>query len=205
MSMTGIKAAIADTIKRGITHYGKIAVELNKTEGNIRKTLSIMKNAGQIIPIGNGNYKLPEVQVDNTIAKKNGVAKKNESEPKPDYIKSNELALNLLVKTREIVNNLINEYNEGKTPFPKEEIYALKILETAYKEELRRKTEIEENKDKNQKKPFIILPHNNRSNLTEEQYEDHCKYERTKLGLESELPTENVIIEDNEEQLRFPF
>ena len=54
-------------------------------------------------------------------------------------------------------------------------------------------------------KGYVVLPHNNRNDLTEEQLENHQKYEAGQLGLSNEMPTSNVIIEDDDDQLCFPF
>ena len=52
---------------------------------------------------------------------------------------------------------------------------------------------------------FILLPHNHRRELTIEEYTDRLKYEATQLNLTNQNPKEHVIIEDDKEQLAFPF
>ena len=138
MSVSEIKVAIINTIESGITHYKDIAAKLNKTEGNIRKTLSVMKKAGQVVPTGNGHYQLPIVQVPIADSLKPGPAPMMRI---TDYIKSNEKALQLLVKTREIVSKLMNDYETGKGDFPAQAVTSLEKLEWIYKEQLQTKTE----------------------------------------------------------------
>jgi len=200
--MSEVKTAIANTIKGGTTHYKDIAEKLGKTIGHIRKTLSVMKKAGQVIPLGGGHYQVPLVAVDDPIPNKSG--------PEPilranDYVMSNEKGLRLLVKTRDIVSRLMSEYEKGKGDFPIQEIAALEKLERIYREQVRIKTEESKEVKKKDFKKFIILPDNNRQPLTQEQYEDQVMYELLQLKKIDEMPSNNVIIVKNDDQMCFPF
>ncbi len=202
MSMSEVKTAIANVIKGGTTHYKEIALKLDKTVGNIRKTLSVMKKAGQVVPIGGGHYQLPLVLVDDPIPNKPG--------PEPilqanDYVKSNEKGLRLLVKTREIVSHLMSEYENGKGDFPLQEIAALEKLERIYRDQVRTKTEESQEVKKRDFKKFIVLPDNHRQPLTQIQYENQVMYELLQLKKIDEMPSDNVIIERNDNQMHFPF
>ena len=183
---------------RNITHYKKISIDIGKTEGNVKKVLSIMKKEGQVFPTGKGHWQLPDVLVDDPTPHKPG------PNTKPDYIKSNETALYLVVSMRDIVASLMEDYKAKKGPFPKDEIHSLKTLELAYKEELQIKTQLDEAQHEKMDN-FILLPHNHRRELTVEEYTDRLKYEATQLHLTNQNPQEHVIIEDDKEQLAFPF
>ena len=201
MSMSEAKTTIADTIKGGTTHYKEIAKKLGKTEGSIRKTISVMKKAGQVIPIGGGHYQLPKIFVDDPVPKKSG--------PEPtlrpsDYVVSNEKGLRLLIKTRDIVSRLMNDYDNGKGEFPVQEVGALEKLERIYKDQVKVKTEESQEIKKDEFRQFIILPDNHRQNLTQDQYADHVMYELLQMGKTNEMPNSNVIIEKSD-QTSFPF
>lgn len=57
-TLTPERQAIIDCIKNGIIHYADIAAALGKTTNAIRKTLSKMKSAGQVISLSKGKYGL---------------------------------------------------------------------------------------------------------------------------------------------------
>ena len=202
MSMSEAKTEIANAIKSGTTHYKEIAKKLGKTDGNIRKTLSVMKKAGQVIILGGGHYQLPKKIVSDPIPNKPGP----ESLLRPeDYVNSNEKGLRLLIKTREIVNKLMIDYEKGEKEFPGLEITALEKLERIYKEQIQTKTKEGQEEVRKDFKKFIILPDNHRSDLTLEQQEDQVMYELLQLGKIDVPPSNNVIIEKNDEQISFPF
>ena len=190
MSMSEAKTETANAIKSGTTHNKEIAKKLGKTDGNIRKTLSVMKKAGQVIILGGGHYQLPKKIISDPIPNKPG----------------NEKGLRLLVKTREIVSRLMTDYEKGETKaFPGLEIAALEKLERIYKEQIQTKTKEGQEEVRKDFKKFIILPDNHRSDLTLEQQEDQVMYELLQLGKIDVPPSNNVIIEKNDEQISFPF
>ena len=202
MSKNEVKTGIISTIKKGITHYRKIALEINKTEGNIRKNLSIMKKDGQVIPIGGGHYQLPLTPVpvvDNLTPGRERILRAD------DYIESNEKALRLLVKTREAVNKLMNSYENGTVDFPAQEIISLEKLERTYKEPLQAKTKKSEEIKEREFNNFVIIPDNHRVPLTYEQYEARVMYKLFQLKKIDEVSGNNVIIEENDDQICFPF
>lgn len=57
-TLTPERQKIIDCIKNGITHYTDIAKALGKRSGTIRKMLSRMKDAGEIISLSKGEYGL---------------------------------------------------------------------------------------------------------------------------------------------------
>lgn len=57
-ALTPERREIIDCIRKGITHYTNIAKTLGKTSETIRKTLSKMKSAGQVISLSKGEYEV---------------------------------------------------------------------------------------------------------------------------------------------------
>ena len=192
---------ICDAIECNILYYKDIAVKLDRSNGTILRSLSIMKKTGDVIPIGRGKYQLsakhkkdvidPKPDVDSNEPLTTELPSKSIVEVDSNEPLTTESALRLLAKTRKSVEKLMDDYNKNMAPFPKNEIYALTILEKAYKE-INTETAITSVNTE-----VIILPHNKRQDLTQIQYENYLKYEFRRDSEESEED------EKNDDQLCF--
>ncbi len=168
-------AEILEVVGRGITYYKDIAKELTRTNGTILRALSNMKKVHLIISAGKGQYHLPRKIVE---------IKETEFVPLPggEYSDSTKYALHLLVKVRRTIDKLMDGYDQRVLPFPASEIKTLAILEKAYKEEMSKTEIIVENKNKRYNHPVLIIPNNNRGDLTPEQCADYNESLKTDLA-----------------------
>ena len=164
---------ICNAIECNILYYKDIAIKLDRSDNTILRALSIMKRAGDVVSIGRGKYQLSAKHKKDIIDhpkpdfdSNEPLTTKSPSKPIVDnYDLTTESSLRLLAKTRKSVEKLMDDYNKNMAPFPKNEIYALTILERTYRE-INKETAVSNTE-------VIILPHNRRQDFTQLQYENY--------------------------------